>query len=181
MNENNISKKIMIIIIAVLICLCVVAGVIYYMKSSTTEKNAKTVEAEKIDEETVTETETKTEAGTESEADTETETDEGSVNESESADIEETELVEAVRNYCYEQNPDLKDVEDDEEYPVYWEVSDENDTQVVVVFRSYTGALNRFYIDKATGDTYVTEYVPMVMEEEEQTGESFNVKDYLTK
>ena len=159
MNENNKSKKIIIAVIAVLVCIGIIAAIIYYTKSSTTEKNAKTVEAEKIDVETVT--------------DSEKGADESS--------LSNEELVEAVRNYCYEQNPDLKDVEDDGEYPVYWDISDENDTQIVVVFRSYTGALNRFYIDKATGDTYVTEYVPMVMEEEAQTGESFNVKDYLTK
>ena len=153
MNENNKSKKIIIAVIAVLVCIGIIVAIIYYMNSSFEEKNAKTVEAEKIVAETVT--------------------DESS--------LSNEELVEAVRNYCYEQNPDLKDVEDDEEYPVYWDVSDENDTQVVVVFRSYTGALNRFYIDKATGDTYVTEYVPMVMEEEAQTGESFNINDYLAK
>ena len=39
----------------------------------------------------------------------------------------------------------------------------------------------RFYIDSATGETYITEYVSGITDEEEPTGETFNVKDYFKK
>ncbi len=55
---------------------------------------------------------------------------------------------------------------------------DRND-QIVVLFRSYTGALVRYYIDPASGETYVTEFVSGITPEEERTEETLNVKDYI--
>ncbi len=97
----------------------------------------------------------------------------------EEMDITEDQALEAVKEYCHINNPDLKDIEDDEEYPTYWEVSTNEDNQIVVLFRSYTGALVRYYVDPTTGETYVTEFVPGITDEEERTDESFNIKDYM--
>ena len=85
----------------------------------------------------------------------------------------------AVRNYCILANPDLEDIAASEEAPVYWEITSSDEQQIVVLFRSYTGALIRYYIDRATGDATVTEFVPGITSEEQQTDEHFNVKDYL--
>ena len=63
--------------------------------------------------------------------------------------------------------------------PVYWDLSPSDENQIVVVFRSHTGALNRYYIDPVSGEACVTEFVPGVMEEEQRTGETLNVKNYL--
>ena len=49
----------------------------------------------------------------------------------------------------------------------------------MVLFRSYTGAQIRYYIDRATGETYVTEFVPGITAQEQQTEERLNVRDYL--
>lgn len=43
---------------------------------------------------------------------------------------------------------------------------------------SYTAAQIRYYIDRNTGDTYVTEFVPGMTDGEGKTDEQFNVKDY---
>ena len=51
--------------------------------------------------------------------------------------------------------------------------------QIVVLFRSYTGALVRYYIERAMGYTYVTEFVPGVTPEEQRTEESFNIWDQV--
>ncbi len=51
--------------------------------------------------------------------------------------------------------------------------------EIVVLYRSYTGAEIRYYIDPGSGETYVTELVPGIIEEAQSTEESFNVKDYL--
>ena len=85
----------------------------------------------------------------------------------------------AIKNYCYEKNPDLKDMEDSDEYTLYWDVVSSDEKEIVVLFRSYTAAQVRYYIDKTTGDTYVTEFVPGITDEEERTDESFNVRDYF--
>ena len=51
--------------------------------------------------------------------------------------------------------------------------------EIVILYRSYTAAQIRYYIDPNTGDTYVTEFVPGITDEEERTEETFNVKDYM--
>ena len=88
-------------------------------------------------------------------------------------------VVTAIENYCYAQNPDLKEIVETGEYPVYWEVQSSDANEIVVLYRSYTGALIRYYVNPTSGDTYVTEFVPGITEEEEKNGETFNVKDYM--
>ena len=88
--------------------------------------------------------------------------------------------VSAVRRYCHINDPDLENIENAGEYPVYWDVESEDGNGIVVLFRSYTGAQIRYYIDRVTGETFVTEFVPGITSEEEQTDESFNVREYLS-
>ena len=87
----------------------------------------------------------------------------------------------AVMNYCFEQNSALKDMYNSDEYTIYWEVEHSDDNQIVVLYRSYTAAEVRFYIDRITGDTYVTEFVQGITEQEEKTDESFNIKSYINE
>lgn len=110
----------------------------------------------------------------------------------EQSDLQETEVetVEnlsdekallAIENYCCTNNPSLKEIVNAKEYPVYWEVTSSDENEIVVLFRSYTGALIRYYIDRTTGDTYITEYVPGITIEEQRTDESFNVREYFSE
>ena len=92
--------------------------------------------------------------------------------------LTEEQALEAIKNYCYMLDPNLKDMEDSEEYTIYWEVFTNEDQEIVVLFRSYTGARIRYYVDPASGDTYVTEFVPGITDEEERTEENFNIRDY---
>lgn len=87
--------------------------------------------------------------------------------------------LDAIKSYCFENNPDLQGIVDDETYPVYWSVESSDEHQIVVLYRSYTAAQVRYYIDRASGDTYVTEFVPEITPEEERTDESFNVWDHM--
>lgn len=89
--------------------------------------------------------------------------------------ITEEKAITAIQNYCFSNNLDLEKIVEEGKYPVYWDIISSDDNQIVVLFRSYTGAQNRYYIDRSTGDTYVTEFVPGIMDEEERTDESFNV------
>ena len=89
--------------------------------------------------------------------------------------ITEEQAMLAIQNYCISNNPDLENIMNESEYPVYFEIISSDDNEIVVLFRSYTGAQNKYYINRHTGDTYVTEFVPGIMDEEERTGESFNV------
>ena len=72
--------------------------------------------------------------------------------------ITEEMAYEGVSNYCHstydwsiaEDNPDIMTLE----------LGEETDSAYQVVFRSYTGALVYFYVDKASGSTRMEEYVP---------------------
>lgn len=105
-------------------------------------------------------------------------------NETESEDVQNEKITDdqaitAIKNYCHKTNPDLENIEKEGEYPVYWEVQSSDENEIVVLFRSYTGAQIRYYIDPVLGDTYVTEFVPQITNEEEKTDEEFNIRDYM--
>lgn len=93
--------------------------------------------------------------------------------------ISETQALEAIKSYCFSSNPNLKDMADSEEYNVYWNVYTNDSNEIVVLYRSYTAAQLRYYIDPVSGDTYVTELVPGIIDEEQRTGETFNIKNYI--
>ena len=94
-------------------------------------------------------------------------------------EITDDQAVSAIQKYCYAEIPGLEDYVKAEEYPAYWEVESSDEKEIVVLFRSYTGSLTRYYIDRASGETTVTEFVPGIMTEEEPSEESLNVRDYM--
>ena len=93
--------------------------------------------------------------------------------------LTEEQALASIQNYCYEQNPALEKETDSDDTMVYWDVSTNDAGEIVVLFRSYTGSETRFYIDPVSGDTYSTELVPGIIDEEQRTDESFNTRDYL--
>ena len=93
--------------------------------------------------------------------------------------ITEKQALDAIRNYCFANDPDLKSMLDSGEYNIYWDVTTNDTNEIVVLYRSYTAAQMRYYIDAASGETYVTELVPGIIDEEQRTEESFNIRDYL--
>lgn len=93
--------------------------------------------------------------------------------------LSKEQALDAIKKYCYEHNPDLEAIVNEGQYLVYWDVSSFNDEEIVILFRSYTGAQKHYYIDRDNGYTYVTEYVPGITEDEVRTQEELNVKDYL--
>ncbi len=99
--------------------------------------------------------------------------------ETDDAKITDEQAVEAVKKYCFDSNPDLEDIVNAGEYQVSWEVESSGEDEIVVLFRSYTGAEVRYYIDPVSGETYVTEFVSGITDEEERTDESINIRDYL--
>ena len=80
-----------------------------------------------------------------------------------------------VSNYCHseydwsvaEDNPDIMTLE----------MGEETDSAYQVVFRSYTGALVYFSVDKTSGSTRMVEYVP-TLDIKNDAG-TINLFDYL--
>ena len=91
--------------------------------------------------------------------------------------ITEEMAYEGVSNYCHsaydwtvaEDNPDIMTLE----------MGEETDSAYQVVFRSYTGALVYFYVDKASGSTRMVEYVP-TLDIQNDAG-IINLFDYLKR
>ena len=97
----------------------------------------------------------------------------------ESDTITEQQALEAIKKYSYLQDPELKNMEDSGEYTIYWDVSTNDNNEIVVLYRSYTAAEIRYYINPSSGDTYVTEYVQGITDEEQKTEETLNIRDYM--
>lgn len=94
-------------------------------------------------------------------------------------ELSDEQALDAIKRYCCIGNPDLESIVNAGEYQVYWEIVSSDANEIVVLFRSYTGVQLRYYVDRMTGNTYVTEFVPGVSSGEERTEESFNARDYL--
>lgn len=94
--------------------------------------------------------------------------------------ITEDQAYAAVINYNKAIGSGIDGEINSEGYSEYWDVSTNEDGKIIVLYRSYTGAQTFYYVDPASGETYVTELVPGIIDEEQETGEKFNARDYLT-
>lgn len=93
--------------------------------------------------------------------------------------LTDEEALSAVRNYCLSSDPSLESIVESGDYTVYWEIVSSDESEIVVLFRSYTGAQIRYYIDRVMGSASVTEFVPGIMDEEQPTAERFFAWDHL--
>ncbi|MCR4924246.1 MAG: hypothetical protein K5931_09605 [Lachnospiraceae bacterium] len=94
-------------------------------------------------------------------------------------ELTQEQCLEAVKKYCFSNNPDLEDMVNSNEYDISWDVTQNENNEIVVLYRSYTGAETRYYIDPISGETYVTELVPGIIDNEEQTDEHLDIKNYI--
>ena len=85
----------------------------------------------------------------------------------------------AVMNYCKSVNPDFSAEINTEGYTEYWDTVTDESGEILVIYRSYTGAQTRYHINPTTGEAYVTELVPGIIDEEQPTGDTFNAREYL--
>ena len=91
------------------------------------------------------------------------------------SDITEDLALKGVRNYCHsaydwsiaENNPSIMNVT----------MGEASETEYQVIFRSYTGALVYFYVDKKSGTTRMVECVPNLGIENEAG--TIELSDYL--
>ena len=86
--------------------------------------------------------------------------------------VTEEMAIEGVGNYCRREYG-WRDGEDGS----YLSQGEETDSEYLVVFRSYTGSIVNFFVEKADGFTRITEYVPALNTETEAG--SFDLFDYL--
>lgn len=163
------------IIVIILICLCVIAVVLLFWKKEDVTAPASSIEQSQPSKK---QGEASAEQSQPSGDQVKPSVEQSQPSE-EQVKLSEEQAVEAIKSYCYSLNQDLEQIVNDGEYQVYWTVTSSDENEIVVLYRSYTGALDRFYIDRASGEAYVTESVPGIAPEETRTEESLNVWDYV--
>ena len=90
-----------------------------------------------------------------------------------SSGLTEEQAYKGIYNYCDENYGwNMAD-----EYSMYLEAGEHSETEYMFTFRSYTGSFTYFYVDKATGNTRMVDYVP-ALDITEDSG-TMNVYDYL--
>ncbi len=82
---------------------------------------------------------------------------------------------EGVSNYCHSEF-DWSPAQDNP-CIMYVALADSTDAEYKLVFRSYTGALTYFYVDKASGTARMVEFVPALNLDTEAG--TINLRDYL--
>ena len=82
---------------------------------------------------------------------------------------------EGVSNYCHSEF-DWSPAQDNPSI-MYVALADSTDAEYNLVFRSYTGALTYFHVDKESGSTRMVEFVPALNLETEAG--TINLRDYL--
>lgn len=85
---------------------------------------------------------------------------------------------EGMSNYCHETYE--VNVAEKDSVKMYLMMGDETETEYQVVFRSYTGALVFFHVDKKSGATRMQEYVPALDVINNDAG-TIDLYDYLGK
>ncbi len=173
-------KKMKVLCIALMLMICTAAC----STSNETEVTGDTGITEEANVEENTEMADDTEVAENTEMTEESETTELSeqtdaVDTADDVELTDEVVLTAITNYCYDLNPDLKDMVDSGDYEIHWDVDSSDENEIVVLYRSYTAAEVRYYVNRTTGETYVTEYVEGITPEEERTEESFNVRDYI--
>ena len=108
-------------------------------------------------------------------------TEEQASNKESAGSITQEQALEAIKKYCFANDPDLESMMNSDDYTTYFETSTNDAGEIVVLYRSYTAAQIRYYINPTTGEVYVTELVPGIIDNEQKTDESFNIKDYMSK
>ena len=93
--------------------------------------------------------------------------------------ITKEQALEAIKKYCFKNDPDLEEMMDSEDNAAYFDVSTNEEGEIVVLYRSYTAAQTRYYINPSSGEVYVTELVPGIIDDEQRTDENFNINTYL--
>ena len=101
-------------------------------------------------------------------------TDEGEANATK-REITAEMAYEGVSNYCHSAYD--WSVAKENSSIMYVQMGEETDSAYQVVFRSYTGAIVNFYVNKESGTTRMEEYVPTI-DVRNEAG-TFDIFDYL--
>ena len=94
--------------------------------------------------------------------------------------LTDEQALEAFTNYLYHKIKNLQQILDEGKKPCTWGIASSDEKKITIMFKSYTGGLFKYHIDRKTGKTYVTHYV-VSSNSYIRTKENFNIRDYIDK
>ena len=94
--------------------------------------------------------------------------------------LTDEEAMTGFTNYLYFKVKDLQKILDEDKLPCTWGVASSGKDEIMIMFKSHTGALLRYYVNRNTGKTYVTQY-SVQTNSYYRTKETLNVREYIDK
>lgn len=94
--------------------------------------------------------------------------------------LTDEQAMQGFTNYLYFKIKNLQKILDEDKTPCTWGISSSDKKTIVIMFKSNTGALLRYYIDRKTGKTYTTMYV-VETNSYIRTRETLNVREYIDR
>lgn len=94
--------------------------------------------------------------------------------------LTDEEALSGFENYLYFKIKNLQKILDEDKVPCTWGIASSNKKEIMIMFRSNTGALLRYHINRNTGKTYVTQYA-IQSNSYYRTRETLNIRDYLNR
>ena len=94
--------------------------------------------------------------------------------------LTEEEAMTGFTNYLYFKIKNLQKILDEDKIPCTWGVASSDKNEIMIMFKSNTGALLRYHINRKTGKTYVTQYA-VETNSYFRTRETLNVREYINK
>lgn len=94
--------------------------------------------------------------------------------------LTDEEAMTGFTNYLYFKIKNLQKILDEDKIPCTWGIASSDKNEIMIMFRSNTGALLRYHINRKTGKTYVTQYT-VETNSFYRTRETLNVREYINK
>ena len=94
--------------------------------------------------------------------------------------LTDEEAMTGFGNYLYFKIKNLQKILDEDKVPCTWGISSSDKNEIVIMFKSNTGALLRYHVNRNTGKTYVTQYA-VETNSFFRTRETLNVREYINK
>ena len=88
--------------------------------------------------------------------------------------------LEGFENYLHFKIKNLDEIIDERKKPCTWGIASSDKNEIMIMFKSNTGSLLRYHINRKTGKTYVTSY-SVEYNNYFRTKETLNIRDYLDR
>jgi len=94
--------------------------------------------------------------------------------------LTDEEAMTGFTNYLYFKIKNLQKILDEDKVPCTWGIASSNKNEIMIMFKSNTGALLRYHINRNSGKAYVTQY-SVISNSFYRTKETVNIRSYINR